>query len=82
MTKFAKKKERRSGFKCCDICGNYELLEQHHIKGRKIENANDAHNLCDICSNCHSSIHAVPPRIIVEGWFMTTNGRELLFKKI
>ena len=66
-----------SGTKPCDICKNVEILEEHHIQGRDIPNANHPSNICSICSNCHTKIHY--GKIVVEGWFQSTEGKELLW---
>jgi len=60
----------------CQICNNTEFLVEHHIRGRKIDKPNHPSNLCNICSNCHTKIHR--GFIIIEGWFMTTDGMQLI----
>lgn len=66
--------------KCkCEICGNSEILINHHIKGRDIPNANHKSNLCLICSNCHMGIHY--GNIIIEKWVMTSCGNQLFWHK-
>ena len=77
MTKKTKKTINRSGKKPCQICNNPEILEEHHIEGRKIPNANHFSNLADICPNCHTKVHL--GRIIIEGWFQTTEGLDLFW---
>lgn len=76
-----KKKIRKimniSGKEKCDICGIESFLEGHHIEGREIDNANKSYNIANICANCHSKIHM--GSIFIEGWFMTTNGKELIW---
>ena len=61
----------------CPICNNKELLVEHHIRGRKIDNPNHLSNLAYICPNCHQKIHY--GIIVLEGYFQTTNGLELLW---
>ena len=73
------KKKNLSGTGKCDICQSQTFLDMHHINGRKVKNANSPYNLTSICQNCHRSIHM--GQIIIEGWFMGTNGRELLYRK-
>lgn len=68
-----------TGEKKCQICGNKDILEVHHIEGRDIPNANHSSNLVAICSSCHTKIHF--GKIIVEGWFMTTGGKSLIWHK-
>lgn len=60
----------------CDICNEVHILVQHHIQGRKVDDPHRASNLCNICSNCHTKVHA--GEIIVEGWIMTTSGIMLI----
>jgi hypothetical protein len=42
----------------CSNCGWKEsTCDIHHIKGKKIKNANDHDNLCCLCPNCHRLVH-------------------------
>jgi len=68
-----------SGKCSCDICGQDIPLVTHHINGRNIPNAEHDSNLVHICPNCHYDIHL--GNIILESWFMTTSGRELIWHK-
>jgi 5-methylcytosine-specific restriction endonuclease McrA len=79
MTKLAERKRRRSATATCDICGERTLLVQHHIHGREVRGSEGKWNLAAICPNCHYDVHAVPPRIILEDWHMTTAGRKLMW---
>ena len=54
-------------------------LQEHHIHGRKGPNANRKDNVMMICPNCHTNIHT--GNILVEGWFMTSEGRMLIWRK-
>jgi hypothetical protein len=67
----------RSGTCECDICGEPNILEQHHIRGRSIPNANHPSNIANICSNCHTKVHH--GIIVIESWLMTTGGAELMW---
>ena len=67
----------RSGTCKCDICLSSNILVIHHINGRKIKYPNHVSNIANICSNCHRKVHQKV--IILEGWFKTTNGLELLW---
>ena len=71
------KKMNNSGKVQCEICGEKTFLEQHHIRGRNIPNAEHPSNKCNICANCHSKVHWGD--IILEGWVMTTSGLELFW---
>ena len=77
MSRRIKKKINRTGKFYCPICNNQEILVEHHINGRDIPNPNHKSNLAYICSNCHLKVHK--GLILIEGWFMTTNGRELFW---
>lgn len=42
----------------CSRCGWSEGVgDLHHIRGRKVEDANGHHNLAYICPNCHRLVH-------------------------
>ena len=79
IRKKIKKEMNSSGIHPCDICHYKTFLHTHHIGGREIPNADFDFNLADVCPNCHNEIHY--GRIIIEGWFTTTNGMELLWHK-
>ena len=77
MIRKSTKQRNSTGKEPCDICKESHYLEIHHIHGRKIPNFNANWNLSNICGNCHNSVHR--GAIIIEGWFMTSNGYELLW---
>jgi hypothetical protein len=77
MKKKIRKQINISGKAKCPICCRQEILVEHHIEGRKIPNANHPSNLANICDNCHRKIHL--GKIIIEGWFQTTAGKELFW---
>ena len=79
MSRKAKKQSNSSGKQPCDVCGELEFLEEHHIRGRKIKNANQPFNLANICPNCHFKIHL--GEYIIEDWMKSTNGRLLVWHK-
>lgn len=79
ITTKKRKEINKSGSSPCQICKNVTFLQTHHIEGRNIPNANRASNLIDICANCHNEIHH--GEIIIEGWFMSTGGMELIWHK-
>ena len=73
-------KEKNKSGKCpCEICSVVTFLEIHHINGREIDNYNHKDNLTNICPNCHNEIHH--GKIIIEGWFNTTKGRDLIWRR-
>jgi len=72
-------KRNISGKFPCDICGTFEFLEEHHIRGRKIKNANLPFNLTNICACCHYKVHL--GEIILENWILSSLGRTLLWHK-
>ena len=75
--KHSPKQTNISGEKPCEICMTKTFLVEHHIDGRKITNMNHPSNLCNVCPNCHYSIHL--GKIIIERWAMTTSGKKLLW---
>lgn len=79
MSKKAVRKACRSGNEKCLICESQCRLVEHHINGRDIHNWDRPSNVSWICPNCHDLVHAGD--IVIEGWFMTTKGRELLFHR-
>jgi len=77
MKKKHHKQRNASGQKPCDICEKVEFLEEHHINGRKIKDANLSFNIANICPNCHFKVHL--GNIIIEKWTQSTTGRVLLW---
>ena len=77
MSRKRKKAINRTGKLECPICKCQTILCEHHLRGRKIPNPNHPSNLAYICSNCHREIHE--GIIIIEGWFTTTSGKELVW---
>ena len=77
MNRKSIKLKNRSGNFPCDICGENEFLEEHHIEGRKIPNHTHSSNLCNICPNCHYKVHL--GKIIIEQWVQSTTGMKLLW---
>jgi len=67
----------RSGKIECECCGDPHYLQQHHIRGREIENANHPSNLANICANCHEKVHRGD--IIIEDRLMSTDGYVLIW---
>lgn len=78
MTKKATRKAHRSGTRQCPICERICSLVEHHIHGREIRRANEAFNISWICPTCHDEVHL--GEIIIEGWYKTTSGRELVWR--
>ena len=79
MKKSTRKMINRKGVKPCDICIEPHILHGHHIRGRKIPNANHTSNIANICPNCHYAVHC--DLIIIEGWASTSGGNILLWHK-
>lgn len=73
------KNRNASGEQKCDMCGDIQFLQEHHIRGRKIKNYNQPFNLANICPNCHVKIHL--GEYIIENWISSTSGRILLWRK-
>ena len=80
VTEEQRRVANRSGKQPCEICLVPEILVQHHLNGREVPRWNEPWNTCNICSNCHSRVHN--NLIIIEGWFQTTNGRQLIWRTI
>jgi len=70
---------RRSGKYPCTVCQCLAKLEEHHIHGRRIVDAEKDFNLVSLCSNCHSEVHSKDPLLFIDGWCMSSQGRTLLW---
>lgn len=79
MTRRAARQLHRAGTTLCEVCHLKRPLVEHHIDGRAAGNAR--WNVCWICPNCHDDQHAVPQRLRIHQWAMTTGGRELLWTR-
>lgn len=77
MKRINRRKLNSTGLEKCEVCGEEGILEQHHIRGRNIPNANHPSNLANICPNCHTKVHN--GITILECHLMTTNGYELIW---
>jgi uncharacterized protein YlaI len=77
MNRKLRKELINTGTQFCQICDEQHILVEHHIEGRKIPNPNHHSNLSYICDNCHRKVHK--GIIIIEGYFMTTSGLELIW---
>ena len=77
MSKKNIRKYKRSGNDKCEICETKTPLQEHHIKGRDIPDYNNISNRIWCCPTCHDRIHV--DLIVIEGWFNTSQGRELLW---
>ena len=75
----SRKNANISGISKCQICNTQTFLVTHHLNGRNIPDANHPSNLADLCDSCHRSVHM--GAIIIEGWFTTTDGLQLLWHK-
>lgn len=79
MRRTLKNKLKKTGNQLCDICKEEHILQEHHIRGRKVPNHNHKSNLTYICANCHDKVHF--GLIIIEGWYYTDKGLTLLHHK-
>lgn len=77
MKRSIRRKINSTGESNCEICGKKTFLQQHHIRGRKIINANHPCNLANICSNCHADVHH--GIIVIEDRLLTTEGYKLIW---
>lgn len=66
---------------CCQLCKENKklLLENHHINSKTYNGGNSDWNLVNLCLVCHKLIHH--GLVIIEGWFGSTKGRILLWRK-
>jgi uncharacterized protein YlaI len=62
----------------CEICNTQEILNKHHIQSSSKNGTNHPSNITYICANCHGKVHF--GEIIIEGVFMTTLGRKLIWR--
>jgi len=81
MGKKEYRKFKRSGTEKCPISGHFGPLVEHHIHGRDVRNAEAPWNIAWISPDIHDQVHANPPKIIIEGWANTTEGRQLLWHR-
>lgn len=82
MAKLNIRRKYRSGNMPCPICETCVPLVEHHIHGREVKRWNEEWNICWLCSNCHDLVHCEGDnRIILMGWYQTTNGRKLYWYK-
>jgi len=42
----------------CQMCGNTEDLEVHHIKNRQHGGSDHPYNLITLCTHCHDRVHS------------------------
>jgi len=77
MSKYLKRFFNSTGHAVCEICGENQILNQHHINGRKIKNANHPTNIANLCSNCHVKVHH--GIYICEKRALTTEGYKLIW---
>jgi hypothetical protein len=78
MGKRTYRQAMRSGHSSCDICNKMARLVEHHIHGREVAGWRDGWNVAWVCPTCHDQVHAGD--VVVEGWFRTTDGRELVWR--
>ncbi|NCO32085.1 HNH endonuclease, partial [bacterium] len=63
----------------CQICKINDYQNKHHIISKSKGGKNGKNNICYLCSNCHFNVHK--NNIIIEGFFLTTEGYQLIFHK-
>jgi len=78
MAKQAIRKSMRSGHAVCPISNYQGPLVEHHINGRDVKDAEGEWNRVWVSPNVHDMIHM--GKVIIEGWFTTTSGRELIWR--
>ena len=80
MSKENKHRSMMSSSEKCPIDKEYVgPLTRHHIHGRDIPNWDDDWNVAYVSPNTHRLIHE--GEIIVEGWFLTSGGKELIWHR-
>lgn len=80
MSKEKIHKAMMTGHGQCPIDHNYKgPLDKHHINGRNVRNWDSSWNVVYISPNVHRKIHE--GEIIIEGWFSTSEGRQLIWHK-
>lgn len=62
----------------CEICKN-TAHHRHHIISKSKGGNNKKNNLVHLCASCHVEVHK--GNLVIEGWFMTTNGLQLIWHK-
>ena len=75
------RKFKRSGTERCPIKDTVGPLVEHHIRGHDVPDADAPWNVAWISPDAHDEVHSDPPKIIIEGWAMTTDGRQLLWHR-
>ena len=74
----------------CEVCKLNNATDTHHIKFQCIANENDIidhynkdskFNLVGLCKECHNEVHSNPPKLVIEGYIMTSEGVELKWYK-
>lgn len=65
----------------CELCKSDDkyLLERHHIHSKSLGGCDKPYNLVDLCPRDHKLVHN--GLIIIEGWFGSTTGRVLLWRR-
>lgn len=63
----------------CDICNSINPIDEHHIQSVSKGGTNEYSNKIKVCPTCHRKIHE--GLITIEGWFMTSIGRQLIFRE-
>lgn len=79
MSRKNARKMMRSGCMSCPISGYTGPLVEHHIHGRDVPDAEGEWNKVWLSPNIHDAVHC--GSIVIEGWFQTTSGRELIWHK-
>lgn len=71
-------KSKTCGLAKCPIDREYiGPLIRHHINGRDVNRWDEDWNVAYVSPNTHQLIHE--GKIIIEGWFVTTDGRQLIW---
>ena len=47
---------QRDGWRC-QVCGNMQNLQVHHLKFRSQSGGDEEQNLITLCAECHAQVH-------------------------
>ncbi len=50
---------KRDGWRC-QVCGNMQNLQVHHLKLRSQSGGDEEQNLITLCAECHEQMHRKP----------------------
>ena len=80
----------------CEVCGNHDGSDIHHINqqcnadsrgiissdGEGVFHKNSKWNLVCLCKDCHQAVHSSPPTLQISGYIQTSTGIELEYSSL